>query len=109
MAEAPLDADDRGPSRSGKKKLNDALYALSKNGAANHPRLNDLGLARIINRLHGGGVITAMEVPQLSDEWLDLFLALEYDLPKIQAREKIIKQKFKEFEAAHPTYRRTHH
>lgn len=69
-----------------------------------HPALDNLTLARIINRLHGGNVIAAWEVDQLDDVWLDVFLGVGEELPKKQQRQRLIAQKFKEFESEHPTF-----
>ena len=55
-------------------------------------------IARIINKVHGGPVISAMEVDQLDDEWIDLFLGIAVDLPKRQARRKAIDIKFAQFQ-----------
>ena len=74
----------------------------------NHPRLDQLSLARVINRMHGGPVITAWEVEQLTDEWIDLYLGIAVDLPRKQERARAIKKLFNEFEAAHPTYGKRH-
>jgi len=69
-----------------------------------HNRLNDLVLARLINKSHGAGVISAMEVEQLDETWLDFFKAVVIELPHMQARQKHIDNLFREFENSHPTY-----
>lgn len=71
---------------------------------ANHERINDVTIARLINKVHCGPVITAMEVDQIDETWLDVFLGITVDLPRKQARADLIKRKFEEFERKHPTY-----
>ena len=69
-----------------------------------HDRLTAVALARIINKVHGGMVISAMEVEQLDDTWVDVFVGITYDLPQKERRAKLIQRKFEEFERSHPTY-----
>ena len=59
----------------------------------------------MINRVHGGPVIAAWEVGQLDDAWL-YALAGVADLPRRQAPQRAINQKFEEFRKEHPTYRK---
>ncbi len=72
--------------------------------ATDHERLSYLTIARLINKAHGGAVITAMDVEQLSDDWLDFFEGVMITLPKKQQRQRTIDQKFEQFEREHPTY-----
>ena len=66
--------------------------------------MNSLAVARLVNKAHGGAVMTAMEVEQLSDDWVDFFEGVMVTLPKKQERERRIRQKFEQFEREHPTY-----
>jgi len=61
-------------------------------------------IARLINKVHGGLVISAMDVDQLDEAWVDVFLGIAIELPHKQERQKIIDNKFREFERTHPTY-----
>lgn len=71
---------------------------------AEHPALEALTMARMINRLHGGNVIAAWQVNQLDLIWLDVFLGLSEDLPALRQRQQLIAAEMKKFEAEHPTY-----
>jgi hypothetical protein len=51
----------------------------------------------LINKVHGGPVISAMEVNQLDDEWVDVFIGISVDMPNMQARKKAIDNAFKAF------------
>jgi len=84
--------------------LNRALDALANGDDAGDTRFDDLTIARLINKAHGGSVITAMEVSVLDNSWTDFFTGVMIDLPNKQRRQKIIKQKFEQFEREHPTY-----
>lgn len=66
--------------------------------------MNDVTLARIINKVHGGPVISAMEIESLDETWVDVFLGIAIELPAKTARQQAIKNKFAEFERSHPTY-----
>ena len=70
-----------------------------------HDRLESVTLARLINKVHGGAVITAMEVDQLDEVWIDVFLGITVDLPAKKRRQQVIAAKFEEFERSHPTYK----
>jgi hypothetical protein len=98
VVERPLDAHDRRTSSPRKKSLSAAIDAVAHGRGTDHAHINDLSLARLINRLHGGTVISAMQVGTLDGAWLDTFIKLAVDLPAKQARQKMIDNKFKEFE-----------
>ena len=78
--------------------------ATAQGRVTEHNRLNDLVMARLINKAHGAGVISAMEVPQLDETWMDFFKGVVIELPHMQARQKHIDNLFSEFERSHPTY-----
>jgi len=48
-------------------------------------------------RYCGGAVISPFEVDQLSDDWIEVFIGLADDLPKMQTAQKQADQKFVEF------------
>ena len=104
MDEAALCADDHPAQDPRKKRLTAALEALAQGREARHSRLDSLTLARLINKIHGGAVVTAMEVDQLDETWIDLFIGVGVDLPNMQRRQKAIQARFAEFERSHPTY-----
>jgi hypothetical protein len=104
MDEAPLGADGHPAQDTGKKRLRAALEAIANGREARHSRLDSLTLARLINKLHGGAVVTAMDVDQLDESWIELFVGVGVDLPNMQRRQKAIQAKFEEFERSHPTY-----
>ena len=60
--------------------------------------------AQRINRLSGGAVITPWDVDDLSDEWLDLFHALDNDAKDIRASKARVESVFNRFRDSHPTY-----
>jgi hypothetical protein len=66
--------------------------------------MDDLTLARIINKLHGGAVVTALDVGQLDETWMDFFLSVALELPRERERQTKIKNLFDKFEREHPTY-----
>lgn len=78
--------------------MSDALEAMAQGRVTGHERLDDVAIARIVNRVHGAAVVSAWDVGQLPDEWVDVFIGIAIDLPRKQARRKAIDQKFKEFE-----------
>ena len=84
--------------------MTEAFEQVANNQGPQHPQLDALAVARLVNRAHGGPVIAAWNVDQLDQPWVDLFLGLAEDLPKKRARQQLVAQKVKEFEAAHPTY-----
>jgi hypothetical protein len=45
-----------------------------------------------------------MQVDQLDETWIDLFIGVGVDLPNMQRRQKAIQARFAEFERSHPTY-----
>lgn len=63
-------------------------------------------LARTINKHSGGTVIAPWQINDLPEDWIDVFVGLERDLPTLQAQQKKIKDRFAKMEAAHPTYRK---
>lgn len=75
------------------------MSAVANKKYTDHPHLNALTIARIINRLHGGPVITAMEVDQLDEDWIDSMLGVAIDLPAMQARQNSVTQWHQSFEA----------
>lgn len=78
--------------------------ATAQERVTDHERLNALVYARLINKAHGASVISAMDIDQLDDTWIDFFKAVTIELPAMQARQKHIKQLFDKFERSHPTY-----
>jgi len=84
--------------------LSSALQALAEERSVEHPLLDAVTIARLINRAHGGPVISAWQVDELDDTWVNVFVGMYEELPKARARQRLIKQKHKEFEASHPNY-----
>ena len=78
--------------------------AVAQERVTDYQRLNDSVLARLINKAHGATVISAMEVAQLDEPWIEFFKAVTIELPALQARQKHIDGLFKKFEQEHPTY-----
>lgn len=57
--------------------------------------------------MHGGPVISAWEVEQIDEIWLDAFMGMAVDLPSKKKRVKAEKDRFREFEKKHPQYGKT--
>jgi len=70
---------------------------VARTGATGHPQIQAVWLAHIVNRYCGGAVISPFEVDQLSDDWIEVFIGLADDLPKMQTAQKQADQKFVEF------------
>lgn len=85
-----------------------ALEQVANNQPARHPLLDDVALARIINRVHGGPVVKAWEVGGLDETWIDMFVGLTEDLPRKRARQRMIAKLHQDFEKSHPTYGKMH-
>ena len=75
--------------------------AVAQERVTEHERLDDLVIARLINKAHGASVISAMEVDQLDETWVDFFKGVAIELPALQARQKHIDNLFLNFEKEH--------
>jgi hypothetical protein len=80
------------------------LNTLARGGSPRHERINRLYLAHAINSLHGGGVVSVMDMENLDATWLDFFIGMAVDLPKKQAHERLIAEKLREFERENVSY-----
>lgn len=63
-------------------------------------------MARQINQYLGGAVVSPWDVGQLPDEVIDLFQALQVDLPQYQQIEQVKVKAFENFRKEHH-YRRS--
>ena len=59
-----------------------------------------INLARIINRYSGGAVITPWNIGDLSEEWIDVFHALAFDLPEYERGAKQVEDLFAKWRKA---------
>lgn len=92
-------------SGAGPKKLTDALLSIADSGAANHPLLARVFLARQINMAHAGAVVSAWDIGELDDSTIDVFVGMVQDLPGMQQAEKNAQTRRAAWLAQHPTYR----
>jgi hypothetical protein len=85
--------------------LNEALNIAAKTGATRHEKIKAVELAKSINLLSAGAVITPWEVDQLDDEWIDVFKGL-LELPRLRANYQAFDKRLAEIRHKHPTYRK---
>jgi len=100
---------DQGSSGEYKKKLTDALLGIAQSGATNNEMLIKIFKARAVNMAHGGTVISAWELDELPEEFVDACDALVNDLPNIKRGTAKIDAYMAKVRAEHPQYRKYKH
>jgi len=65
--------------------------------------------ARAVNMAHGGTVISAWEVDNLPDEFVDACTAIVNDLPGMKKGTRKIEEYMAKVRAEHPQYRKYKH
>lgn len=70
--------------------------------------LVSLFIARRINTQLGGAFVAPWEIGQFSDEWLDLFFALEQQLPAMRKGIDKIEAMKAKIRSDHPTFGKRH-
>jgi hypothetical protein len=82
----------------------DALQETASGGAASDPFLRNVLAAQIINRVHGGAVVSAWDVADLDETMIDVFYGLVQDLPQLQQGEARAQTVRMEWLRSHPSY-----
>jgi hypothetical protein len=82
----------------------DALQETASGGAASDPFLRNVLAAQIINRVHGGAVVSAWDVGDLDETMIDVFYGLVQDLPELQQGEARAQTVRMEWLRSHPSY-----
>jgi hypothetical protein len=77
---------------------------LASGGAGATEKINNIHLAKLINFASGGAVIRPWEVDQLPQEWLDTFMMMLIDMPKVKTAAQEIKTIVDDIKRNHPTY-----
>lgn len=80
------------------------MQAMSRKGAPEDERIHKLAVAKMVNQSLGGIVITPWEVDDLPQDWIDFFISLNTELPRMTERQLKIDKVFREFEQNHPQY-----
>lgn len=62
-------------------------------------------LAQLVNRLHGGAVVSAWDIGELDDVTIDVFRGLVEELPTMQRTHQEWERRRAAWLAQHPTYR----
>ena len=79
--------------------------SLALKGTTSNQKFLAMDIANAINPQAGGAVIGPWEVDQLSQEWIDAFMAVSRDLPKMQAGMRKTQKVKDEIVASHTTYK----
>jgi len=92
-----------------KKKLTGALLGIAQSGATDNKMLIKIFKARSVNLAHGGTVISAWDIDELPEEFVDACEALVKDLPNIKKGTAKIDAHMAKVRAEHPQYRKYKH
>lgn len=76
---------------------------ISAGGETSDPFFSRLMIAQVINRLHGGAVVSAWDVDMLDEATVDAVLAYEHDLPQMQVGRAKIEGMFAAWEGKRRT------
>jgi len=88
------------------KKLTGALFGLAQTGATDNEMLIKIFKARAVNLAHGGTVVSAWEIDELPEEFVDACDALINDLPNMKKGVAKIDTYMAQARAKHPQYRK---
>jgi len=100
---------DCGSSGEHKKKLTGALLGIAQTGATDDEMLIKIFKARAVNLAHGGTVISAWDIDELPEEFVDACDALVNDLPNIKKGTAKIDAHMAKVRSEHPQYRKYKH
>lgn len=85
--------------------MNDALNDAARTGQTQHERILAVQYAKLINFQSGGTVIAPWDVPQLDEEWLNVFLGL-LDLPRRRENYQAFERRLIQRRQENPNYRK---
>jgi hypothetical protein len=77
---------------------------MARGAPVQHAELRRLRLAQMINRLHGGAVVSLWDLGDLDGPAEDLIFAVAVDLPKRQASAAEIERQRMTWLKSHPQY-----